>query len=227
MHHTVLNQKKHRTYHSTLPPIIMATAALVWASVAALSADPTPTFDRVSAFEDLKNIMHTLPAHEATARLTALRDQMRTVPAPPHQDKVEHVVVLLMENHAADNMFGCMVRCRYCKYRARPHPTLLHRVIPTWNISGQQIDVWVARTAYNCCTDHGLYMVQYTTRACCDCDGCKTCHGAGTSCVCWCMGCRMGEWSRHGDCRHACHVVSRECAYPDDIPHMFRTVIGI
>ena len=30
------------------------------------------------------------------------------VAAPPRQDKVDHFVVLYMENHAADNFFGCM-----------------------------------------------------------------------------------------------------------------------
>eukprot|EP01052_Picozoa_sp_SAG31_P049368 SAG31_NODE_10775_length_1099_cov_1.680000_1_plen_170_part_01 len=29
-------------------------------------------------------------------------------PSPPRQQKVQHFVVLLMENHAADHMFGCM-----------------------------------------------------------------------------------------------------------------------
>ena len=28
--------------------------------------------------------------------------------APPRQNKIDHLVVLYMENHASDNFFGCM-----------------------------------------------------------------------------------------------------------------------
>ena len=59
-------------------------------------------------FHALKGKIHTLPLSEAKDRLAELRDRALKLPPRPHQDKIDHFVVLLMENHAADNIFGCM-----------------------------------------------------------------------------------------------------------------------
>ena len=61
-----------------------------------------------SDFHALKATMHTLSESEISTRLNALR--VRSLAAPPRvqQSKIDHFVVLLMENHAADSMFGCM-----------------------------------------------------------------------------------------------------------------------
>lgn len=53
----------------------------------------------------LRETIHTLSKVEALERLTQLRMEVED---RPHQDKIDHFVVLLMENHAADNLFGCM-----------------------------------------------------------------------------------------------------------------------
>ena len=57
---------------------------------------------------ELKDTIHTLSFEEAHARLEEIHLQVG--PPPPHQDRIDHFVVLLMENHAADNIFGCMER---------------------------------------------------------------------------------------------------------------------
>lgn len=59
-------------------------------------------FDKI---ERLKKVLHTLSPEEAKARLAEIKS---TEPPPPHQDKIDHFVVLLMENHSFDVMFGCM-----------------------------------------------------------------------------------------------------------------------
>ena len=56
-------------------------------------------------FLELKDVIHTLTPDEAKARFNAL--PVRDEP-PPHQSKIEHFVVLYMENHAFDAMLGCM-----------------------------------------------------------------------------------------------------------------------
>lgn len=88
----------------------------VLAAVSALLnfSNATAAFDRAAAFNSLKAEMHTLTPQDATRRLKELRTQMGGTPTPPRQDKIDHVVVLLMENHAADNMIGCMVRAKHC-----------------------------------------------------------------------------------------------------------------
>jgi phospholipase C len=60
---------------------------------------------RLAEIEQLKDTIHTLPAPEAARRFAALR--RRTAP-PPRQDKIDHFVVLMMENQAALRHFGCM-----------------------------------------------------------------------------------------------------------------------
>mmetsp|Transcript_16985 Transcript_16985/g.33163 ORF Transcript_16985/g.33163 Transcript_16985/m.33163 type:complete len:656 (-) Transcript_16985:151-2118(-) len=53
----------------------------------------------------LKKELHRLTPAEAKLRFG---DISAKFPTPPHQDKIDHFVVLFMENHAADQMFGCM-----------------------------------------------------------------------------------------------------------------------
>jgi phospholipase C len=76
--------------------MILQLAAL--SALSALSED----------FEALKREIHTLPRADVPARLAALHAQAQAEGPRPHQDKIDHFVVLLMENHAADNVFGCM-----------------------------------------------------------------------------------------------------------------------
>ena len=52
----------------------------------------------------LKAELHTLSTAEADARIAALGPS----PAPPHQDKIDHFIVLFMENQASDVFTGCM-----------------------------------------------------------------------------------------------------------------------
>eukprot|EP00039_Didymoeca_costata_P024611 m.10831 g.10831 ORF g.10831 m.10831 type:complete len:584 (+) comp4336_c0_seq1:131-1882(+) len=59
-------------------------------------------------FESLKQEIHTISSTEAKSRLNDLRRLASSLPPRPHQDLVDHFVVLLMENHAGDNTFGCM-----------------------------------------------------------------------------------------------------------------------
>eukprot|EP00040_Diaphanoeca_grandis_P010927 m.55987 g.55987 ORF g.55987 m.55987 type:complete len:100 (+) comp22165_c0_seq2:120-419(+) len=59
-------------------------------------------------FMRLKSKIHTLSEEQAVARIEELRTLHDADPPPPRQDKVDHVVVLLMENHAFDQMLGCM-----------------------------------------------------------------------------------------------------------------------
>ena len=62
--------------------------------------------DRMEAVIDkLKAELFALSAEEAANRFGAILPDR---PAPPRQDKVDHFVVLYMENHAADHLFGCM-----------------------------------------------------------------------------------------------------------------------
>ena len=53
----------------------------------------------------LRAEIHKLNASEIAARFGAIQPTMKT---PPHQSKIDHVVVLYMENHAADHFLGCM-----------------------------------------------------------------------------------------------------------------------
>ena len=60
----------------------------------------------VETLAQLKAELHTLTPAEADARLAALPPS----PTPPHQDKIDHFVVLFMENQATDVFTGCMDR---------------------------------------------------------------------------------------------------------------------
>ena len=53
----------------------------------------------------LKSDIMSLTPAEVRARFGAIRPKRE---APPRQQKVDHFVVLYMENHAADQVFGCM-----------------------------------------------------------------------------------------------------------------------
>lgn len=57
-----------------------------------------------AAFHALRDSLHTLPPAEAKARVLSFDGGAAP---PPHQDKIDHFVVLFMENHAMDNYFGC------------------------------------------------------------------------------------------------------------------------
>jgi len=53
----------------------------------------------------LKKELHFLTPAETKLRFGEIAAKFST---PPHQDKIDHFVVLFMENHAADQVFGCM-----------------------------------------------------------------------------------------------------------------------
>ena len=59
---------------------------------------------RVAAWHALRDTIHRLPAAEAAAAFDAL--ERRTEP-PPRQDKIDHFVVLYMENQAMLRTMGC------------------------------------------------------------------------------------------------------------------------
>ena len=61
--------------------------------------------EREEAIEKLKLDLFKLSPAEAEARFGAIGPRGA---APPRQDQVDHFVVLYMENHAADQFFGCM-----------------------------------------------------------------------------------------------------------------------
>ena len=79
----------------------------MFASLSLLCMTTADMPDHVSAFEALKREIHKLSRADAKERIEQLR---RMTPAHGHQDKIDHFVVLLMENHAFDNMLGCMDR---------------------------------------------------------------------------------------------------------------------
>eukprot|EP00041_Stephanoeca_diplocostata_P025155 m.651968 g.651968 ORF g.651968 m.651968 type:complete len:591 (-) comp22686_c0_seq1:2013-3785(-) len=85
----------------------MSTAlyTLLSSLVGALLLLPGRAAVDVASFDKLKHEIHLLPQSQVKQRLEALR---ANTPTPPHQNKIDHFVVLLMENHAYDNMFGCM-----------------------------------------------------------------------------------------------------------------------
>ena len=57
--------------------------------------------------EELKGILHKLTPAEAKRRIDHLRAKSAGDPPPSRQDKIDHFVVVFMENHAFDNMLGC------------------------------------------------------------------------------------------------------------------------
>ena len=74
-------------------------------------------------FEKLRQEIHLLGADEAEARFAELEPLSSP---PPRQDKIDHVVVLFMENRAFDHLFGCQVSGKRspsseCQHRAALH----------------------------------------------------------------------------------------------------------
>lgn len=53
----------------------------------------------------LKAEINALSPQQLRARFGAVHPKRA---APPRQSKIDHFVVLFIENHAADNIFGCM-----------------------------------------------------------------------------------------------------------------------
>ena len=78
-----------------------ATALLLLASALAESER-----ERTRAFEKLKNRLHTMTPAEADAAFTAFP---RPSQPPPRQSKIDHFIVLFMENRSPDHVFGCML----------------------------------------------------------------------------------------------------------------------
>lgn len=71
----------------------------------AFEADSDEEEETEELIENLKNQIHLLTPEQARERFGAIQPRGR---APPRQSKIDHVVVLFMENHAADHFFGCM-----------------------------------------------------------------------------------------------------------------------
>jgi hypothetical protein len=61
--------------------------------------------DGDDGFEELNHRIFRMSVEETRARFGTRKPRF---PTPPHQSKIDHFVVLYMENHAADNLFGCM-----------------------------------------------------------------------------------------------------------------------
>lgn len=81
-----------------LAPLIFV---LAWPSARGELADAVRRAD----IERLKREIHTLHPAEAAARMAAIRHLEQP---PPRQSKIDHFVVLYMENHAFDHFLGCM-----------------------------------------------------------------------------------------------------------------------
>ena len=81
-----------------------ATALLLLASAQQPLAESER--ERMRAFEKLKNTLHTMSPAEADAALTAFP---RPSQPPPRQSKIDHFIVLFMENRSPDHVFGCML----------------------------------------------------------------------------------------------------------------------
>lgn len=74
--------------------------------LAAMLAKAAGSQEFKAAIADLKANIHKLKDDEIKARFEKIRS-LRGEPLE-RQDKIDHFVVLLMENHAADMFFGCM-----------------------------------------------------------------------------------------------------------------------
>ena len=95
--------------------VLCATLAAVMGGGAAEKLDPRYWYGGWSADDDdddndnpivrLKAEIHKLNASEVAARFGKILPKVKT---PSRQQKIDHVVVLYMENHAADHYFGCM-----------------------------------------------------------------------------------------------------------------------
>lgn len=83
---------------------ILAAASLLLAATAATNTATDAATNLKSQFEELKSRIHLIPKSQAKAELEKIRLHL----PPPHQGKIDHFVVLLMENHAFDNVLGCM-----------------------------------------------------------------------------------------------------------------------
>ncbi len=82
----------------------MLRVAVITASIAGSTA--TAGQQRMEAISRLKAELHTLDPALADARIAALAQTAG--PPPPRQDKIDHFVVLFMENQASDVFSGCM-----------------------------------------------------------------------------------------------------------------------
>jgi phospholipase C len=92
---------------------VLTTIAI--AALAAVGATTTPSLtptEKVNNLKDhLKSYIHTLSKAEADAALHKLKADIHGLEGyptpPPHQNKIDHFVVLFMENHAFDHLLGC------------------------------------------------------------------------------------------------------------------------
>ena len=82
-----------------------AVAALTLATVAA--GEPTRRPFSADEFERLRQEIHTLP--DRAAADSRFHEVIPAAVPPPRQSKIDHVVVLFMENRATDHIFGCML----------------------------------------------------------------------------------------------------------------------
>jgi phospholipase C len=85
-------------------PAPAAAAVLALSALASLTSAQTEA-ERLAAIEQLHATIHTLPAAEAARRFARL--PRRSSP-PPRQDKIDHFVVLFMENQAFLRTLGCL-----------------------------------------------------------------------------------------------------------------------
>jgi len=81
--------------------------ALLWCCCFYL-ATATVIDGHAEAVARLKADIHKLSPEEIRARFAEVTPGIGDLP-PPHQDKIQHFVVFLMENHAFDSMLGCMM----------------------------------------------------------------------------------------------------------------------
>ena len=79
-----------------------ATALLLLCS----AQQPLAESERERAFNELKKKLHTMTPAEADAAFTAFP---RPSQPPPRQSKIDHFIVLFMENRSPDHVFGCML----------------------------------------------------------------------------------------------------------------------
>ena len=67
--------------------------------------DDDDALEREDGFEALNHELMQLTPEESQRRFGTRKPRL---PTPPRQSKIDQFVVLFMENHAADNFFGCM-----------------------------------------------------------------------------------------------------------------------
>ena len=87
-------------------PVLLVLAVLFWLRTVAedSSADAEEVADH-DAIDELKRSIFGLSADEISTRFGEIKARSTT---PPRQDKIDHFVVLMMENHATDHFLGCM-----------------------------------------------------------------------------------------------------------------------